>query len=95
MHLAAAVDRTRRITVADAGGLSTLKDAEETLARLRARQGRMAAFDAALADLETSGDPEALRQRLADAGCGKPVRTTADDVLARLRPAPARPTELS
>ena len=85
-RLAVATDRTQRLReTAPASSLSALKDAEETLSRLRARQTQIDATAVAMAELEQSGDPAALADKLAAAGCGAPTTTTADAVLERLR----------
>ena len=85
-RLAVATDRTQRLReTAPASSLSALRDAEETLARLRARQTQIDATAVAMAEMEQSGDPAALADKLAAAGCGAPTTTTADAVLERLR----------
>ena len=67
---------------------ATLAEAEATLARLRARQAEEAAAQEALDGLEAERRPASVAEKLAEAGFGKPVRPTADAVLARLRAAP-------
>lgn len=66
-------------------GVAALAEAEETLRRLRERQ----ADDAAVENVMQSLDPEAasatLIGRLEAAGCGPHTKTTAADVLDRLR----------
>ena len=69
---------------------TTLKDlypevTEETLSRLRARQTQIDATAVAMAEMEQSGDPAALADKLAAAGCGAPTTTNADAVLEMLR----------
>jgi phage shock protein A len=84
-RIAAATDKTQRLRETAPGAtLSALGDAEETLSRLRTRQKQIDAAAAALVELEQSGDPCAMSERLAAAGCGEPLRTSADDVLERL-----------
>ncbi|KPF41217.1 PspA/IM30 family protein [Rhizobium sp. AAP43] len=85
-RLAVARERTRKLT-ADVPGedLSTLADAEATLARLEQRQRQSELTAEALASLEADSDPSALVERLAAAGCGRPLVTSADEVLERLR----------
>jgi len=84
-RLATATDRTQRLRHgAPHSSLSALKDAEETLVRLRARQKEIDGAAAALDEMERAADPGALAEKLAAAGCGAPIRSTADDVLARL-----------
>lgn len=84
-RLAAATDKTQRLrSVAPSSGLSALKDAEETLLRLRVRQKQIDATASAMDEMEQSNDPSALSEKLASAGCGAPLKTSADDVLQRL-----------
>ena len=64
-------------------------DAEETLLRLRTRQKQIDA--AAMAEMEQSGDPAAVSEKLAAAGCGMPLRSSADAVLERLASKIAKP----
>ncbi len=64
--------------------LATLADAEETLSRLRTRQVQNEVTVATLQELEGLA-PERVIEKLANAGCGAPLRTSADDVLSRLR----------
>ena len=64
---------------------STLKEAEETLGRLRARQKLEEVSEAALADMEVTWCPQGLEDRLAEAGCGPAIGARTEDVLARLR----------
>jgi phage shock protein A len=85
-RIAAATDKTQRLReAAPTSGLSALRDAEATLARLRLRQKEIDATAAAMDAMEESIDPAALSGRLAEAGCGAPLRSSADDVLARLK----------
>ena len=84
-RIAAAADRTQRLRHgAPNSSLSALKDAEETLTRLRLRQKEIDVASAALHEMEHAADPGAIAEKLAAAGCGQPIRSTADDVLARL-----------
>ena len=83
-RLAMARDRTRRLSH-DAPGENTLADAEATLARLEQRQREAELTAEALTTLETGPDPAALAEKLAAAGCGRPLVTSADEVLQRLR----------
>jgi phage shock protein A len=83
-RLALARDRTRRLSN-DAPGDNTLADAEATLARLERRQREAELTAEALTTLETGPDPVALAEKLAAAGCGRPLVTSADEVLQRLR----------
>jgi phage shock protein A len=84
-RIAAAADRTHRLReTASGSNLSALKDAEETLSRLRMRQRQMDAAASAMDEMEQSGDPAAMSEKLAAAGCGAPLSTSADAVLERL-----------
>jgi phage shock protein A len=84
-RLAAATDKTQRLREAAPGSsLSALKDAEETLSRLRARQKQMDAAASAMAEMELSNDPETLSRKLAEAGCGAPIHASVDAILDRL-----------
>lgn len=85
-RLAVAVETTQRmqVRVAPAGG-GALDDAEATLDRLQAAQARTEATRAALAELSVGTNAEAVRDRLAAAGCGPALRPDAASVLARLK----------
>ncbi|UQR64618.1 PspA/IM30 family protein [Bradyrhizobium sp. C-145] len=64
---------------------STLPEAEGTLRRLRERQMEAQAADDALVELDAATGPLATAERLAEQGFGPRLKTTADDVLARLK----------
>lgn len=66
-------------------GLSSLYEAEETLGRLRHRQEQNEIAAAVLKDMDGTKNAATIIEKLANAGCGAPLRTSADDVLARLR----------
>jgi|EndMetStandDraft_8_1072994.scaffolds.fasta_scaffold95719_1 phage shock protein A len=84
-RVAAAADKTHRLRETAPGStLSALRDAEETLSRLRARQKQMDAAASAMAEMELSNDPETLSRKLAEAGFGAPIHASVDAVLARL-----------
>lgn len=84
-QLASATDQTHRLRKYASGpGSSALGDAEQTLHRLQLRQKQIDATAAAMEEMALSGDPSTMSERLAEAGCGAPVRSTADDVLERL-----------
>ncbi|WP_099557453.1 PspA/IM30 family protein [Hartmannibacter diazotrophicus] len=90
-RIAAATDRTQRLRETGHGhSLSTLKDAEETLGRLRLRQRQIDVAAEAMAEMEACGDPAAMSEKLAKAGCGAPLKASADDVLSRLKARMAR-----
>lgn len=85
-RIAVARDRTQRIIAEVPGNeLATLDDAEETLRALRKRQQTTDLVEAAMKTLVRTGQPDAMIEKLAAAGCGAPLVTRTDDVLARLR----------
>jgi phage shock protein A len=63
---------------------STLPEAEKTLKRLRERQAEAFAADEALIELDAASSPLATAEKLAEQGFGPRLKSTADDVLARL-----------
>jgi phage shock protein A len=84
-RIASAVEKTQRLREAAPGsGLSALNDAEQTLERLRKRQQQLDVAAAAMSEMELSRNPETMSERLAEAGCGTPLKSRADDVLLRL-----------
>ena len=64
---------------------STLPEAEATLKRLRERQMEAQAADDALFEIDTASGPLATAEKLAEQGFGPRIKSTADDVLARLK----------
>ena len=64
---------------------STLPDAENTLKRLRERQMDAQAADEALIEIDAASGPLATAEKLAEQGFGPLMKSTADDVLARLK----------
>lgn len=64
---------------------ATLAEAEATLARLRERQLEAVAAEEALDEIDASTAPAHAAELLAAAGFGPKMKTTADDVLARLK----------
>lgn len=91
-RIAMATDKAQRVSQAIPGGTSSaLRDAEETLTRLRTRQTEVEATNEALDALENTNDTRSLREKLAEAGCGAPLKTTAEAVLERLRTQTAKP----
>ncbi|MGO6984550.1 PspA/IM30 family protein [Rhizobium leguminosarum] len=85
-RLARATQEAQKLDVVVAGpGLATLDDAEETLARLRLRQSQNELTAAALKDMEGAIRPAGIIEKLANAGFGAPLRSSADDVLERLK----------
>ncbi|MBX4869252.1 PspA/IM30 family protein [Rhizobium bangladeshense] len=85
-RLARATEEAQKLDIAVAGpGLATLDEAEETLARLRLRQSQNELTAAALKEMESATRPAGIIEKLANAGCGAPLASSADDVLARLK----------
>ncbi len=68
---------------------ATLSEAESTLSRLRERQAEAHAAEEALDAIDASTGPLQAAEKLAAEGFGPRIRTTADDVLARLKAKPA------
>src|SRR5215470_8246037 len=64
---------------------STLPEAENTLKRLRERQMEAQAADEALLEIDAASGPLATAEKLAEQGFGPRMKSTADDVLARLK----------
>jgi phage shock protein A len=64
---------------------STLPEAENTLRRLRERQLEAQAADEALIEIDAASGPLATAEKLAAQGFGPRPKSTADDVLARLK----------
>jgi phage shock protein A len=64
---------------------SWLPEAENTLKRLRERQIEAQTADDALVELDAATGPLATAEKLAEQGFGPRLKTTADDVLARLK----------
>ncbi|MBX5087499.1 PspA/IM30 family protein [Rhizobium lentis] len=85
-RLARATQEAQKLDIAVAGpGLATLDEAEETLARLRLRQSQNDLTAAALKEMESATRPAGIIEKLANAGCGAPLSSSADEVLARLK----------
>lgn len=83
-HLAFATNQTQKLR-APVASTATLDDAEATLSRLQQGQAKTEATRAALFELSAAGSADAMRDRLAAAGCGAPLRPDAVSVLDRLR----------
>ncbi len=85
-RVAVATDQTQKLrhSLPDSG-LSALGEAEDTLERLRRRQQQSDRTGEIMDELANEGSPEKVSERLAQAGCGKPLHSGADDVLARLK----------
>ncbi len=85
-RLATATDQTQRLRKSHtSNGLTALKDAEETLQRLQVRQQQIDTTADAIAEMEQCENPTQVIERLAEAGCGERLTSSADDVLARLQ----------
>ena len=85
-RLATATSRTQNLrNTGTEGALASLNEAEETLSRPRQRQQEIDDTAAVMEDMEKNGTPEAIAEKLAEAGCGAPIKEAADDVLARLQ----------
>lgn len=84
-RLANANDKTQKMRgMVPNQGISALEDAEKTLARLQERQVEIDATSAAMDEINIASDPGALSKKLAEAGCGSPLQSSADQVLERL-----------
>ena len=70
---------------------ATLPEAEATLNRLRMRQQEMQAADDALAEIDAASGPLITAEKLAAQGFGPRLKSTADDVLARLNARRSQP----
>jgi phage shock protein A len=85
-RLATATDAAHKIRASmPDDNLECLAEAEATLLRLRRRQKEFDLTEQALRDLDPAGNPARVSEKLAAAGCGEPLRPSADDVLARLQ----------
>lgn len=88
-RIAQAAESVRRLKartgVTGHAGAAALAEADRTLKRLRQRQAEEAAAAAAYDSLAPGLNPAATADRLEAAGYGRRTRTTAADVLARLR----------
>jgi phage shock protein A len=71
---------------------TTLPEAERTLRRLRERQVEAQAADDALFEIDASTGPLATAEKLAEQGFGPRLKSTADDVLARLKEKRTKPS---
>ncbi len=84
-RIASATDKTQKLRQKNPNsGLSALQDAQETLDRLRTRQMEQQAAADAMDELSVETEPANLVEKLARNGCGKPVTSSAEDILARL-----------
>jgi len=84
-RIADATDKTQRLRQTSEGSsLSALQDAENTLERLRSRQKQMDATANAMEEMVFNSDPSSMSEKLANAGCGTPMKSSADAILERL-----------
>lgn len=91
-RLANATDKAHRLREqVPASGLSSLSEAEASLERLRQRQREIDLTAEAMSELDLNDSPARVREKLAEAGCGKPIKSSADDVLERLSKRAAMP----
>lgn len=84
-RIADVTDKTQRMRGAgEVSTHSTLADAEDTLLKLRVRQKQIDTTAEAIAEMDEEGRSEKIIEKLAEAGCGTALKTSADDVLERL-----------
>ncbi len=85
-RIAAATDAAQKLrNQSPEETFASLVDAEVTLERLRRRQTEADLTAKAMSELDGTDNPERIREKLAEAGCGEPLRPNADLVLERLR----------
>ena len=78
--------RRLRATVGRTGAdRSALRDAEQTLKRLREKQAEAEAEDAALAGLDAETNADSIAQKLESSGFGPRTQPSGAEVLARLK----------
>lgn len=95
-RIASVTDKTQRLRhSAPNSGLSALQDAESTLDRLRERQVEMDATANAYDELALETNPDTIAQKLSEAGCGTPLHSSADQVIARLKNKAVKKTKKS
>ncbi len=73
------------VTASSLGASSNVATAAESLKRIKARQAERQAKIDAIDELEKVSSGVSLDEKLAEAGIGSSARTSAEDVLARLR----------
>ena len=85
-RLAAAAHNTNKLRQSrSTSHLAVLKEAEDTLTRLRETQKMEEVAEAALTDMALTLCPEGIEDRLMQAGCGPAATRRADDVMTRLQ----------
>jgi phage shock protein A len=94
-RIAKAADAVRRLKEGPSAGMgqAALAEAETTLRRLRERQTEDAAADAALRSMDSATASATLAERMESAGFGRRTRSSATDVLERLRKRNADPIQ--
>ncbi|MEP3276925.1 MAG: PspA/IM30 family protein [Stappiaceae bacterium] len=93
-RVAVATDRTQRLhDLVPGQNHSTLSDAENTLTRLRERQMQIDLTAEALEEMDSAQNPARIVEKLAAAGCGQPLKSSAEDVLSRLKSKSRAPLE--
>ena len=84
-RIADATDKTQKMReTADNSSDSALQDAEATLERLRLRQKQIDQTAEAMAEMDEEKNADRIIEKLAGAGCGDALKSSADDVLERL-----------
>lgn len=85
-RLATATNQTQKMAETSPFATSnSLQDAEETLARLEARQEHTEIARRAEAELERSTAPSDIASRMAENGLGAPLRSSSEQVMERLK----------
>ncbi|KFC84327.1 PspA/IM30 family protein [Buttiauxella agrestis] len=89
LEMIKATEATQRaqqaVTASSLGATTNVATAAESLKRIKARQAERQAKLDAIDELEKVNSGTSLDEKLAEAGIGNNNRTSADDVLARLR----------
>ena len=85
-HLAEAKDKAYRLNgVMPSGYANDLSDAKTTLKRLQERQEHAQETASAMSELSVGTSAESMTERLAEAGCGMPMKSDVTAVLERLK----------
>ncbi len=88
-RVAVATERAQKLSgISPAQNTSSLHDAEDTLKRLEQRQKNASLVAKAEQELEQVNCADNLTERMAKKGFGKPLETSADMVLQRLKSKP-------
>jgi len=92
-RLADATEKTQHLRgTQDSGVVANLQNAEKTLDRLQGQQEDNDFVERAIEEMSVEGCGAATDDKLANAGFGKPLKNSADDVLERLRKSTKKPT---